>query len=377
MTSSAPTPLGRRLAFVGFTLLVLVCLAGLVAEIGYRLFAPAPQVFDLSGLHEFRPDREWLYRGRPGAAGEVLGTRYEINADGFRGPVHARAREPGTTRILVLGDSIAFGFGVREEQTFPRVLEDLFARSAPGAGVEVVNLGTGGYSAWNEARLLEDVGIEYQPDLVLVQFSINDLNDPTIHFGTQTKLALGAIPPEAFPDPARSERIGVLDEWLSRACHLSELCTALRQRLAEEQEPEPRTQEFVRAFRDPVERTDRVEWRWLEARYDEMAGVAKAAGARFAVLAFPYPKQLAGQRPHPVTQHLEALAAARGWYFIDPLGTYRRARRDGARLFMDIWHPTVLGHRIAAEETFRTLVCDGALGPVSETIVLESPCEPR
>ena len=40
------------------------------------------------------------------------------------------------------------------------------------------------------------------------------------------------------------------------------LCTALRQRIADRKEPEQRSQEFVRAFRDPVEETDRVEWRW-------------------------------------------------------------------------------------------------------------------
>lgn len=366
--------LRRRLVFVGFTLAVLVLAAGIFAEIAYRIFAPTPEVYDLSGLHEFRPDREWLYRGRPGAAGEVLGTRYEINADGFRGPVHSREPKPGVFRIVVLGDSIAFGFGVREEQTFVRVLERLFAQRAPEAQVEVVNLGTGGYSAWNEARLLEDVGVAYRPDVVLVQFSINDLNDPTVHFGTQTRLALGAIPDAAYPNPSRRGGFGSLKRQLSRGCHLLKLCTALRQRLADRREPEPRSEEFVRAFRDPVERTDRVEWRWLEDRYLEMASAAEAAGARFALLAFPYPQQMAGSQAHPVSQHLKELAVRHGWLFADPLPRYREVGSRGARLFMDIWHPTVLGHEIAAQETLRALVCEGALEAHSPGIRLDPAC---
>jgi lysophospholipase L1-like esterase len=366
--------IGKRLAFVCFTLVVLVVAAAVFAEVAYRIFAPRPEVFDLSGLHEFRPDREWLYRGRPGVEGEILGTHYTINADGFRGPVHARPGPPDKFRVVVLGDSIAFGFGVREEQTFPRVLETLLAERAPEALVEVINLGTGGYSAWNEARLLEDVGISYAPDLVLVQFSINDLNDPTSHFGTQTKLVLGSIPDAAFPDPARSRGIAPLRRWVSRACHLFQLCTALRQRTADQSKPMRHTQESVRAFRDPVESTDRVEWRWLEDRYDEMAAAAESAGARFAVLAFPYRSQMKGKNPHPVSQHLESLARQRGWLLVDPLAAFRETRHRGVKLFMDIWHPTPAGHRVAATETLRVLACGDALGAEARSAVTGPPC---
>ncbi len=368
-----PNTPSKQLAFACFTLVVLVVAAGAVGEAAFRIFAQQPKVFDLSGLHEFRPDREWLFRGRPGVEGEILGTNYKINSDGFRGPVHAIPRPPGGLRIVVLGDSIAFGFGVREEQTFPRVLEALLAERAPAAEVEVINLGTGGYSAWNEARLLEDVGVAYEPDLVLVQFSINDLNDPSIHFGAQTKLILGNIPDAAFPDPTRRTGVDPVRQLFVRACHVSKLCTALRLRTAARIKPKRRSREYIRAFKEPVERTDRVEWRWLEDRYDEMAATTAAAGAQFAVLAFPYQQQLIGRKAHPVSQHLESMAQKGGWLLIDPLARFREAR-GSKRLFMDLWHPTILGHRIAAEELLHGLACENALGEAARVAVTAPPC---
>src|SRR5205823_3569057 len=58
-----------------------------------------------------------------------------------------------------------------------------------------------GYNPYTEAQLFADVGVGYRPDLVLVEFCINDLNDPTLHFDASTMASLGALPEAAFPDP--------------------------------------------------------------------------------------------------------------------------------------------------------------------------------
>jgi hypothetical protein len=333
-----------------------------LGEVAARLLALPGPVFDLRGLHEFRPDRSWLYGLRPGAEGRLSSsgdTLYRINADGFRGPRHARPKPPGMLRVVVMGDSIAFGYGVEESSSFPRALEARLAELVPEAHIEVVNLGVGGYNAWNEAELLKDVGIGYEPDLVLVQFCINDLNYPSVHFDAQTRLVLSAIPDAAFPDPSRrrgprhalSPALG----WCAR----SKLCALSQDLWLSGREPEF-GEEARHAAIVPVESEDGPEWGWLEARYREMAGAAEAAGARFLVLAFPYPAQLQGREPHPVQERVLELARRHGWTVIDPLPAFRRAR--GTPLFLDWWHPTAAGHRVAAEETLRVLACGGALG---------------
>jgi hypothetical protein len=352
------------------SLLVLGAAVALgLAELALRLWLPPPAVLDLRGLHEFRPDKRWLYGLRPGAEGRVAATGdvlYRINADGFRGPRHARPKPPGRVRVVVLGDSVAFGYAVDEASAFPRVLEARLAGLFPQAGFEVVNLGVGGYNAWNELELLRDVGLGYQPDLVLVQFCINDLNDPTLHFDAQTRLALDAVPDAAFPDPSRRRGSQHAVSGARVWCARSKLCTLLHEsrRAARGATWDDAAR---RAAAVPVESASAPEWRWLEARYREMAAVAAGAGAGFAVLAFPYRTQLEGRGPHPVQERLLALARQNGWTIVDPLPTFRAAREAGTPLFMDWWHPSPAGHRIAAEATLRALACAGALGDAARS----------
>ena len=224
-----------------------------------------------------------------------------------------------------------------------------------------MNLGVGGYNAYNEAQLLEGVGLSYEPDLVLVQFCINDLNDPTIHFDAQTRIALSVIPDAAFPDPSRRRGSAHAPSRGVRWCRTSKLCAVLQDLWLAMTAPEFGDQ----ARRDAVafiDAPDRPEWKWLEARYEEMAGLANARGASFAILAFPYQRQIGEPTPHAVQDKLSALGQQHGWPVIDPMGAFQEAHAAGTSIFMDWWHPTPVGHRIAAVAVAQALACSGQLG---------------
>jgi hypothetical protein len=339
-------------------------LALAASELVLRARGPSPRGEGLRGLHEARPDRRWIYGLRPGIVGRIGsagGVEYRVNEDGFRGPRYARPKPPGVHRLLVVGDSVAFGFAVEEGRTFPRLMEERLARIAPGARIEVPALAVGGYNPYTEAALLEDVGVTYEPDLVLVQFCINDLNDPTLHFDAQTRLHLGNLPDAAYPDPSRRHRPLPTPALLARCRPWSQLCARLDGLLLGWLAPpadEAAWREAVRFLGADAG----PEWAWLEARYGEMSVTAAAAGARFAVLAFPHPPQLGGDGEDPVQQRLLEMGARRGWVTIDPLPAFRRVMSSGGgRLFLDWWHPTELGHRIAAEVTVEDLACRGML----------------
>jgi hypothetical protein len=354
-----------------------VLLALALAEIAVRLLVQPGAVSDLRGLHEVHPGRGWLYGLRPGAEGRISETGdafYRINADGFRGPRHVRPRPDAVSRVVVLGDSVAFGYGVEEAAAFPRVLEQQLAAHVPSRRIEVVNLGVGGYNPWNEAQLLADVGLGYQPDLVLAQFCINDLNDPTVHFDAQTRIALGSVPDEAYPDPAKRLVPRRATSRAAAGCAASKLCTLVRERWLAW-----RGAEFddsaKRAAILPVESDAGPEWRWLETRYLEMAASAAAGGARFAVLAVPYAAQLDRPAPDPVQQRLLSMVRRHGWTVVDPLPAFRAVHAAGTPLFLDWWHPTPAGHRIVAEETLRVLGCAGELGDEARAS-LRGDCPP-
>jgi hypothetical protein len=122
-----------------------------------------------------------------------------------------------------------------------------------------------------------------------------------------------------------------------------------------------------------IEAADRPEWRWLEARYQEMEAVAKASGASFAILAFPYQAQLEGPSPHPVQVRLEALGRQHDWPVIDPLPAFQAAHVARTPIFIDWWHPTPAGHRIAAIAVARALACGGHLGAEARDACQTSP----
>lgn len=137
-------------------------------EFGHALFMPHPEY----------PDQQSTLR--PGVVTEFLGDEYRIEANGMRSPQIPFEKAEGTYRVLVVGDSIAFGWGVEESECFPRVLERMLQAGPRPDGVErfeVINGGCPGWGLPHYLRFLADVGLQYDPDLVLVTFINNDLTD--------------------------------------------------------------------------------------------------------------------------------------------------------------------------------------------------------
>ena len=157
----------------------------LVVEAGLRLFGVNP-LGDVTGprtlfLRESpHPDLE--YELTPGAGGSWGKKSIQINSHGFRDREYSLEKPSDHGRIVVIGDSITFGYGLQPEQRFPEQLESRF-RDA-GSKVEVLNLGVGGYDTLDEVAFLERVGLDFEPDLVVVGFCINDLGVQSVNLRT-------------------------------------------------------------------------------------------------------------------------------------------------------------------------------------------------
>jgi hypothetical protein len=86
---------------------------------------------------------------------------YRINSKGLRGPEVSYAKPEGRFRIVLLGDSRTFGFGVPIEKHFSTLLQGYFK------DVEVINMGVGGFGVDQELLYLQLEGVRYQPEIVL------------------------------------------------------------------------------------------------------------------------------------------------------------------------------------------------------------------
>lgn len=107
------------------------------------------------------PEQRWPFFGVI-SNGQSLREDHEI-------PAHKPA---GQTRILFLGDSCTFGYGVAHDSAFVAVAESLLKRK--GSDVECINAGVPGYSLFQGYRYLVTEGLDHQPDLVVLNFGWND-----------------------------------------------------------------------------------------------------------------------------------------------------------------------------------------------------------
>jgi lysophospholipase L1-like esterase len=97
-----------------------------------------------------------------------------LNRWGYRGPVVAGKR-PGETRLVVLGGSTAFGYGVRWEDAFPAQLERLLqARRDTAGDTSVVNLAYNNEGAYSFRFTLEDYRL-LRYDIAIFYEGYNDI----------------------------------------------------------------------------------------------------------------------------------------------------------------------------------------------------------
>ena len=101
---------------------------------------------------------------------------FAINAQGFRDDTsYSHERQDETLRVLVLGDSHTMGYEVRQHATFAQIIEHRL--TALGMAAETLNTGVSGFSTAEALVFLENEGLLYNPDYVVLGFFSNDFED--------------------------------------------------------------------------------------------------------------------------------------------------------------------------------------------------------
>jgi hypothetical protein len=175
--SSRRVYLGRETGSIWLKLLlvlvvwILVPLA--IAETGIRLWKPGfpglrlPQV-----MHQ--PAELYGFELVPNQQVFNLASPVTTNSEGFRGP-ELRDRSDVGFRVLCIGDSFTFGYGVADGESYPSQLEQLLREDSRERDPEVVNAGVQGYATYHEMDFLESRGLGLQPDAVVLAVYHNDL----------------------------------------------------------------------------------------------------------------------------------------------------------------------------------------------------------
>jgi lysophospholipase L1-like esterase len=104
-------------------------------------------------------------------------TAVKINSQGLRDD-EILPKQEDELRILMLGDSFTWGYGVEKEETFSDLLEQHLKKG--GMNANVINAGATSYSPTLEYLFLKNKGIEYKPDVVILNLDLSDLQDDYI-----------------------------------------------------------------------------------------------------------------------------------------------------------------------------------------------------
>ncbi|MDD5355128.1 MAG: GDSL-type esterase/lipase family protein [Candidatus Omnitrophica bacterium] len=127
-------------------------------------------------LQVIEENQALFWRQRPHLNIEFQGVRVSTNSLGFRGKDVSVGKDKQTYRIICLGASPTFGWGVNFQNTYPSLLEQKFKGIYPDKDIEVINAGQIGYSSYQGSILLEKYLLGFSPDLITVPYVLNDID---------------------------------------------------------------------------------------------------------------------------------------------------------------------------------------------------------
>ncbi len=316
----------------------LLVLGGLLLGCALQAATRAPEPFSPGLLNQLSP---------PDVSGDALPAAYVwarhpllrrfnnyVKTQEYRsGPVAPR-KAAGRTRIVAVGSSSTFGYGVDEDETFSAYLQRRL-----GPDVEVINGGVPGSVAERLRFFVEGVLLDLDPDVLIVDLSYNDhasgySNEEREHFAAMTSTGLSA--PEQWWAAWKRER-----------------------RLLEWNRTMNRVRDGATPTAEEVERFGTTPARDFELSLEGIVDAAESVGA--AVVLVQEPVRVGRGTVILAEYHaaMARLASRRGLLLVDPSAALDAAGEDA---FVDVVHPAAEGHRLIAADLARALREAGLVG---------------
>lgn len=250
----------------------------------------------------------------------------EINDEGLRDRHHSVRKEPGSIRIVCLGDSITFGYKLDTSQSFPAILEKMVQMKQQTA--EVFNVGLPGWSIRQQQIAYERIVRKYGPDYVLLCVCLNDI--------PETRNNLLAPPPAIF---AFLYEHSFFVRWVMRP-HEREIHSV------------------EELFSNASEERIKESWGLFFNEVKRLQNTVSADGVHFSLVLFPFRFQVLPDAPPPVPQRLVAeFCHQNDIPFLDGLDVLQRLEMKG---FVDHNHlspegATAIAQQVLSSEWFSAM----------------------
>ena len=301
----------------------------LISECLFRFVDIAPQIEVMSSqIYRYSDNPRIGWEPIPLAERRI--SKAGINDLGYRDVNHPISKSPGVLRIIVIGDSIAQGTGIRDEKViFPRLLEtNLRLKGVPA---EVQNFGVPGYNTQQEVETLMAKGLAYSPDIVILSYC---LNDRSFEAGRMPgAMARSALQRRATDDSKRLQ-------WLARSALFRYLYFGFLFNYG--------------GAGDEVERRfGGVSADTVKHSFGLLSELSRAHDFNVIVGVFPLFRKKKAEKFEDYSFRLEhayvrALSEENHFAHLDLLETFQVCAREGP-VALDVYHPNERGHRCAAE----------------------------
>jgi lysophospholipase L1-like esterase len=362
-------PFKRRLAYVSIVYLGFLMLL-VVIEVGIRLTMShvssldlfvvtsqqKAQVADVKQSGIFEGDPLLLWRLKPNLDHAVWDfTVLSTNSDHLRSRVSTgslQPKQPGTIRIVCLGDSVTFGFRVPvvwpdkpteydpEWLPYPMLLEKELRAANPNRNIEVVTMAVPGYTSHQGLAWLQRDINKLQPDLLTVSFGWNDASLSDVPDREAIRTNWSAVATRWLID--HSQAFAHATRWL-RARDAAKL-----------REGQSGGQGRPRFYKRPESRVSQQEYL---ANMLAIEQLARQQGAAVVVIAAPY-RDHSSEAPEAdlMLQYRLALGSTmkqRGIPFLELRELTEEAYPANEGWFGERIHPNHMGHRLIASELLK------------------------
>lgn len=168
----------KKILFSLVLYFLISCICLLIAEVAIRIVCPQPI------LPRFVENTPWGIRKVLPNVNSIHKTteysyRYRTNSQGFRGTKEYKIIPPENCyRIVVQGDSTTLGHGVKDNETYSYLLEEMLHKD--GFRAEVINMAVSGFGTAEEIIQFHEVAKKYKPDLVVLGFFRNDIGNNAV-----------------------------------------------------------------------------------------------------------------------------------------------------------------------------------------------------
>lgn len=262
------------------------------------------QQSNISGLYwELIPNFEQKFDGFTVKFPTV--TTVKINSAGFRDYEYNVEKPNNTFRIVVLGDSFTFGWGVKMEESYPKVLERMLNGTNSSLKYEVLNFGMSTLNTQEEVDLFYNQGMKYNPDMIVIGYlSYNDYFNDT--------------------------RISEMEANFSYENNRLNRTMLAQAAFIEECNKKPF--EFC--------------WKNVEMPLSALYNITRQKNITVLVYSIAFendPRQ---------TTALQSIASAYGWYFLNAEPSFKGYDINELRLSNATFHPSALAHQILAKSLY-------------------------